>query len=308
MFNFDHVLTEWEWRDYETKMASLFIPRSVQNKEKDKGKKKSLPLKPKATRSYSYINQEENLFTNCPDSPQKINKVAVETSSEFSSFSEAKKFHGNKTSESDEDDEVVSFSKNQRWPAPGEPVCVLCGRYGEYICDQTDKDICSLECKAKNLRFEANKYHENEGSRTITSENDNKYIEEDSHGHFRHTPIRKDNLHCVLPYKYKVHSVVKTLTIDQVDQLRRNTEIQVKGENISKPILEFEHCQFHATLNCNLSDSGYKTPTPVQMQVVPLGLEGRDVMASAQTGSGKTAAFLLPMIARIHHEIGLFRF
>ena len=55
-------------------------------------------------------------------------------------------------SDSDESDEpVLSFSKQQRWPAPGEPVCVVCGRYGAYIVDRTDDDICSLECKARHL-------------------------------------------------------------------------------------------------------------------------------------------------------------
>lgn len=54
--------------------------------------------------------------------------------------------------DSDNSDEpVLSFSKQQRWPAPGEPVCVVCGRYGAYIVDRTDDDICSLECKAKRL-------------------------------------------------------------------------------------------------------------------------------------------------------------
>ena len=51
----------------------------------------------------------------------------------------------------DSDEPVLSFSKQQRWPAPGEPVCVVCGRYGAYIVDRTDEDICSLECKAKRL-------------------------------------------------------------------------------------------------------------------------------------------------------------
>ena len=51
-----------------------------------------------------------------------------------------------------EDDEpVVSYSKLQRWPEEGEPVCVICGRYGAYIVDRTDQDVCSLECKAKHL-------------------------------------------------------------------------------------------------------------------------------------------------------------
>ena len=45
---------------------------------------------------------------------------------------------------------------------------------------------------------------------------------------------------------------------------------------------------------------GYAVPTPVQAQAIPLVLEGRDVLAGAQTGTGKTAAFVLPMLQRLH--------
>jgi ATP-dependent RNA helicase DDX27 len=44
---------------------------------------------------------------------------------------------------------------------------------------------------------------------------------------------------------------------------------------------------------------GYVTPTPVQAQVIPFALAGRDVCASAVTGSGKTAAFVLPFLERL---------
>lgn len=54
--------------------------------------------------------------------------------------------------EEEEEEEVVSYSKQQRWPASGEPVCVVCGRYGAYIVDQTDADVCSLECKGRHLQ------------------------------------------------------------------------------------------------------------------------------------------------------------
>ena len=45
---------------------------------------------------------------------------------------------------------------------------------------------------------------------------------------------------------------------------------------------------------------GYTEPTPVQTKAIPLVLEGRDVLAGAQTGTGKTAAFVLPMLQRLH--------
>ena len=49
-----------------------------------------------------------------------------------------------------------------------------------------------------------------------------------------------------------------------------------------------------------VADQGYETPTPVQSAAIPLILEGRDLLAGAQTGTGKTAAFVLPIIHRLH--------
>jgi len=48
-----------------------------------------------------------------------------------------------------------------------------------------------------------------------------------------------------------------------------------------------------------LTESGYTTPTPIQAQAIPLVLAGHDLMASAQTGTGKTAAFALPMLQKL---------
>ena len=45
--------------------------------------------------------------------------------------------------------------------------------------------------------------------------------------------------------------------------------------------------------------SGYTTPTPIQAEAIPLALAGRDVLGIAQTGTGKTAAFTLPMLSRL---------
>jgi ATP-dependent RNA helicase RhlE len=49
-----------------------------------------------------------------------------------------------------------------------------------------------------------------------------------------------------------------------------------------------------------LSDRGYHEPTPVQAETIPVALEGRDVVATAETGSGKTCAFLAPTLDRLH--------
>jgi ATP-dependent RNA helicase RhlE len=49
-----------------------------------------------------------------------------------------------------------------------------------------------------------------------------------------------------------------------------------------------------------VADEGYTEPTPVQRQAIPLVLAGRDLLAAAQTGTGKTAAFVLPMLQLLH--------
>jgi len=61
----------------------------------------------------------------------------------------------------------------------------------------------------------------------------------------------------------------------------------------------FEELRLSRTVLRALADMGYSRPTPIQARAIPHALAGRDVMGSAVTGSGKTAAFLLPTIERI---------
>jgi len=50
-----------------------------------------------------------------------------------------------------------------------------------------------------------------------------------------------------------------------------------------------------------VKEAGYETPTPIQAQGIPIVLMGRDVLGCAQTGTGKTAGFTLPMIDVLNH-------
>jgi superfamily II DNA/RNA helicase len=63
--------------------------------------------------------------------------------------------------------------------------------------------------------------------------------------------------------------------------------------------LTFAALKLHDALLAALNEAGYTEPTPVQAQAIPIALEGKDLMASAQTGTGKTAAFILPALHRI---------
>ena len=63
--------------------------------------------------------------------------------------------------------------------------------------------------------------------------------------------------------------------------------------------MEFKDFGFHQTLNEAIDSIGFVKPTPIQQQSIPVIMQGRDLIASAQTGTGKTAAFLLPLIDKI---------
>merc|ERR1719184_420411 len=78
-----------------------------------------------------------------------------------------------------------------------------------------------------------------------------------------------------------------------------NIPVSVTGENKPQPIASFNDAAFRPLLLENVTKSSYKIPTPVQKNAIPIIMNGRDLMACAQTGSGKTAAFLLPIIHKL---------
>ena len=63
--------------------------------------------------------------------------------------------------------------------------------------------------------------------------------------------------------------------------------------------MNFEELNLAPAIVKAVREQGYETPTAIQAQAIPLILEGRDLLGGAQTGTGKTAAFTLPMLHRL---------
>ncbi len=78
----------------------------------------------------------------------------------------------------------------------------------------------------------------------------------------------------------------------------------VVEEKVEKFIPEhrFTDFKFHEHLEGNITDKGYRDPTPIQDRAIPHVMKGQDVVGIANTGTGKTAAFLLPLINKVLHD------
>jgi len=63
--------------------------------------------------------------------------------------------------------------------------------------------------------------------------------------------------------------------------------------------VNFDQFSLDRRIMAGIKGVGYTTPTPIQQQAIPIVLEGRDVLGVAQTGTGKTAAFILPILHRL---------
>uniref|UniRef100_F1KTG1 RNA helicase n=1 Tax=Ascaris suum TaxID=6253 RepID=F1KTG1_ASCSU len=75
--------------------------------------------------------------------------------------------------------------------------------------------------------------------------------------------------------------------------------VEASGSDVPPPCASFDDLALHPWVQENIRKSGYSKPTPVQKYSIPTLMQRRDVMSCAQTGSGKTAAFLIPLINQI---------
>ncbi|XP_064617247.1 ATP-dependent RNA helicase DDX4-like [Liolophura sinensis] len=87
-------------------------------------------------------------------------------------------------------------------------------------------------------------------------------------------------------------SMQKGINFDKYDAIR----VECTGHEVVPAIRTFEEAGLYPRIHENVKKSKYEKPTPIQKYAIPAVLAGRDLMGCAQTGSGKTAAFLLPVL------------
>ncbi|CAN7006697.1 unnamed protein product [Brassica oleracea var. botrytis] len=119
------------------------------------------------------------------------------------------------------------------------------------------------------------------------------------HSSIDYEPINKD-------FYEEVDSISRMSEQEALDY-RHSLGIRVSGFDVPRPVKTFEDCGFSSQIMSAIKKQAYEKPTTIQCQALPVVLSGRDVIGIAKTGSGKTAAFVLPMIVHIMDQPELRR-
>ncbi len=114
-------------------------------------------------------------------------------------------------------------------------------------------------------------------------------LEPVDHASRSYRPLQKD--------LWSTRSAVSYADARQIETFRREHAVVVSGEEPPPACLSFSDLPMPVRVRANVQRQGFTTPTPIQAFAIPAALRGRDVLAIAKTGSGKTHAFLIPLVA-----------
>lgn len=245
----------------------------------------------------------------------------------------SKRYKPCSNSSSDSDEAVVEFSVMQRKPKPGEPVCVICDRYGAYICNKYDVDVCSKECKSiYNAKSTDSliRAHKLSSSKICKSESITKFSKEQRLALPQETcclnctkigvmnildcgkvcsleckdSVLKPDIILQSP-KFSIPPDMVLFSPAQNDLLRQTLDVNITDGDVPPVILDFKQAAMPTILLENIKKCGYNIPTAVQSQVIPIVLDGSDLLVSSGPGTGKTGSYLIPIILRVsfwvHH-------
>lgn len=116
---------------------------------------------------------------------------------------------------------------------------------------------------------------------------------------------RKVNLDDLTPFEknfYVELPSIAAMTEGEVEEYRLRREITIEGRDVPKPIKSFHDVGFPDYVLQEIEKAGFTEPTPIQAQGWPMALKGRDLIGIAETGSGKTIAYLLPAIVHVNAQ------
>jgi superfamily II DNA/RNA helicase len=113
----------------------------------------------------------------------------------------------------------------------------------------------------------------------------------------RNSSFQKQKPNNKRTYQWTESDLIKTVEYSKKTQIE---EKATETEYIAQ--YSFDDFEINAGLKQNIARKGYKTPSPIQDQAIPYILEGRDLIGIANTGTGKTAAFLIPLINKVHKD------
>ena len=98
---------------------------------------------------------------------------------------------------------------------------------------------------------------------------------------------------------YKEHPTIAAMSEHEVVQVRGDHDLNVSGWQVPRPVTAIAHLRLPRQLEEAIQRAGFTQLTPIQSQALPAALSGRDVLGLARTGSGKTMAFVWPLIVHI---------
>ncbi|RTG87681.1 ATP-dependent RNA helicase DDX5/DBP2 [Schistosoma bovis] len=106
---------------------------------------------------------------------------------------------------------------------------------------------------------------------------------------------------------YQEHPLSASRSEAEVEAFRKKYKMSLSGRDVPRPVLSFNELNVPDYILSVIAKNGWQLPTPIQSQGWPMALSGRDVVGIAQTGSGKTASFLLPAVIHIMAQPRLLR-
>lgn len=304
-----------------------YIKQTFQRAESSEAESsKTVPNKPQ---DRFFRNEDDDYFQCASEDENDVEND--EKNCELASTS-----NNDQTGDDDEDDPLDAYMKSLEKSEPANPEAELTELKEEKNSDKTRPVSASTSLVDRGVRVDIDETDDVEESYyryveqtrikksvdTETNEDDERQdlVEYDHDGNIvsvRRSKKEIDPLapvdHSTISYSafekdfYKQHGEIEKLTEQQSDELRAKLDIKVSGKSIPKPVCSFAHYNFDERLMRVIRRSDYTQPTPIQAQAIPAALMGRNIIGIAQTGSGKTAAYLWPMIVHIMGQPNLKR-